>query len=101
MTRTRTPARTGKRLTLVLALTATVAALTAGPATAGDGHAGKRETVCADDLAVRVTAPHGAWMGTLFRGQTFLVEEAGGDWVYGFAYGDINRRGWVQNGWFC
>jgi hypothetical protein len=40
-------------------------------------------------------------MGTLYRGQTFLVEQAGGDWVYGFAYGDINRRGWVQNGWFC
>ncbi|MFD3920513.1 hypothetical protein [Streptomyces sp. NPDC058595] len=93
--------RTSRRITLVLALTAAVAALTAGPATAANGTAGQRETVCAQDLAVRVTAPHGAWMGTLYRGQTFLVEEAGGEWVYGFAYGDINRRGWVQNGWFC
>ena len=59
------------------------------------------ETVCATDLFVRVTAPHGAWMGTLHKGQTILVERVNGDWVYGFAYGDINRRGWVQNGWFC
>ncbi|SCK09585.1 hypothetical protein H181DRAFT_00479 [Streptomyces sp. WMMB 714] len=84
-------------LSLALALGATLT----GPATAADGHTGKRETVCADTLAVRVTAPHGAWMGDLTKGQTFLVEEAGGNWVYGFAYGDINRRGWVQNGWFC
>ncbi|MFC8230323.1 hypothetical protein [Streptomyces sp. NPDC057287] len=85
------------------ALTLATAAvlMTASPAGAADGTVGKRETVCAQDLFVRVTAPHGAWMGTLSRGQTFLVEEGGGDWVYGFAYGDINRRGWVQNGWFC
>ncbi|MET7370629.1 hypothetical protein ABZS61_33160 [Streptomyces sp. NPDC005566] len=93
--------RTSRRTTLVLALTAAMAVLTVNPATAADGTVGQRETVCAQDLFVRVTAPHGAWMGTLYRGQTFLVEQAGGDWVYGFAYGDINRRGWVQNGWFC
>ncbi|MFD4692535.1 hypothetical protein [Streptomyces sp. NBC_00683] len=93
--------RTSRRTTLVLALTAATAVLTVNPATAANGTVGQRETVCAQDLFVRVTAPHGAWMGTLYRGQTFLVEEAGGDWVYGFAYGDINRRGWVQNGWFC
>lgn len=88
------------RLT-VLVLAAAMAAVTVGPAEAADGRVGQRETVCAQDLFVRVTAPHGAWMGTLYRGQTFLVEQGGGDWVYGFAYGDINRRGWVQNGWFC
>ncbi|WP_327121951.1 hypothetical protein OG206_31295 [Streptomyces sp. NBC_01341] len=92
------PSRLGA---LTLALTAAVTAMTAGPAAAADGTVGQRETVCAQDLFVRVTAPHGAWMGTLYRGQTFLVEEGGGEWVYGFAYGDINRRGWVQNGWFC
>ncbi|MET7639112.1 hypothetical protein [Streptomyces sp. NPDC005438] len=95
-------ARTALRVTgvlgLALALSATLATASAN---AADGHQGKRETVCAEDLAVRVTAPHGAWMGDLRKGQTFLVEEAGGNWVYGFAYGDINRRGWVQNGWFC
>ena len=72
----------------------------ATPAQAADGQVGQRETVCATDLAVR-TAPVGAWMGTLYKGQTFLVEQDNGDWLYGFAYGDINRRGWVQQGWFC
>jgi hypothetical protein len=72
----------------------------AGPASAANGTVGVRETVCAQDLYVR-TEPVGAWMGTLSQGQTFLVEEVDGSWVYGFAYGDINRHGWVQNGWFC
>ncbi|MGK5741091.1 hypothetical protein [Micromonospora sp. URMC 103] len=41
-------------------------------------------------------------MGTLYRGQTFLVEgPRSGGYVYGFAYGHINRRGWVQDDWFC
>lgn len=96
MTRTRT-----RTFTALLLALAGATALPAGPAAAADGRAGVRETVCAQDLYVRTTAPHGAWMGTLYRGQTFLVEQAGGDWVHGFAYGDINRRGWVQNGWFC
>jgi hypothetical protein len=82
----------------VLAGTALLAL--AGPASAANGTVGVRETVCAQDLYVR-TAPVGAWMGTLSQGQTFLVEEVDGSWVYGFAYGDINRHGWVQNGWFC
>lgn len=75
-------------------------ATTAVPAQAANGTVGVRETVCADSLYVR-TEPVGAWMGTLFHGQTFLVEQLDGSWVYGFAYGDINRHGWVQNGWFC
>ncbi|MFC7757594.1 hypothetical protein ACFQY4_05660 [Catellatospora bangladeshensis] len=24
-----------------------------------------------------------------------------GGYVYGFAYGHVNRNGWVQDGWFC
>lgn len=80
---------------------AAAALLTAAvPAGAADGTVGVRETVCAQDLYVR-TEPLGAWTGTLFQGQTFLVEQVNGSWVYGFAYGDINRHGWVQNGWFC
>jgi hypothetical protein len=82
----------------VLAASALVAV--AGPAQAADGTVGVRETVCAQDLYVR-TEPLGAWMGTLYQGQTFLVEQLDGSWVYGFAYGQINRHGWVQNGWFC
>jgi hypothetical protein len=72
----------------------------ASPAQAANGTVGVRETVCADSLYVR-TQPLGAWMGTLYHGQTFLVEQLDGSWVYGFAYGNINRHGWVQNGWFC
>ncbi|MEH0826807.1 MULTISPECIES: hypothetical protein [unclassified Micromonospora] len=78
-------------------------ALVAAPvvAHADTGTIGQRETVCAADLFVR-TDPNGAWMGTLYRGQTFLVEgPRSGGYVYGFAYGHINRRGWVQDGWFC
>ena len=70
------------------------------PAHAANGTPGERETVCAESLFVR-TEPLGAWMGTLYHPQTFLVERVSGSWVYGFAYGDINRRGWVQDGWFC
>jgi Spy/CpxP family protein refolding chaperone len=82
----------------VLAASALVAV--AAPAQAANGTVGVRETVCAQDLYVR-TQPLGAWMGTLSQGQTFLVEQLDGSWVYGFAYGQINRHGWVQDGWFC
>ncbi|MFI7428146.1 hypothetical protein ACIBPB_14250 [Micromonospora sp. NPDC049836] len=88
-----------------LAAAATVAVLAAaavpGVGYAANGTIGVRETVCAQDLFVR-TDPNGAWMGTLYRGQTFLVEgPRSGGYVYGFAYGHINRHGWVQDGWFC
>ena len=92
---------TARRIvTAALAATATLA-LTAAPAGADTGTIGVREAVCAQDLFVRTT-PNGAWMGTLYQGQTFLVEgPRSGGYVYGFAYGHINRRGWVQDGWFC
>ncbi|GIF73052.1 hypothetical protein [Asanoa siamensis] len=84
----------------LVTVVATVA-LTGTPAAADNGTVGVRETVCAQDLFVRTT-PNGAWMGTLYQGQTFLVEgPRSGGYVYGFAYGHINRRGWVQDGWFC
>ncbi len=91
--------------TAAVSLTATALAASAlvafaGPADAANGTVGVRETVCAQDLYVR-TEPVGAWMGTLYQGETFLVEQVDGSWVYGFAYGQINRHGWVQNGWFC
>lgn len=83
-----------------LMLTAGAVVAQTAPAQAADGTVGVRETVCAQDLFVR-TQPLGAWMGTLSQGQTFLVEQIQGAWVYGFAYGQINRHGWVQQGWFC
>ncbi|MEU6577619.1 hypothetical protein [Streptomyces sp. NPDC046805] len=85
------------------AVTAAVGAtllLSPGTAQAANGTVGQRETVCAEDLFVR-TDPGGAWMGTLYKGQTFLVESKQSGWAYGFAYGNINRHGWVQDGWFC
>jgi hypothetical protein len=69
-------------------------------AQAANGHVGVRETICADDLELRV-APGGARSNTLHRGETFLVEQISGNWAYGFAYGQINHKGWVQDGWFC
>lgn len=70
-------------------------------AQAAYGTIGVRETVCAESLFVR-TDPGGAWMGTLYAGQTFLVEgPKSSGYIYGFAYGHVNRHGWVQDGWFC
>lgn len=89
------------RAAAVIAATAAVlATLLSGPASAADGTPGQRETVCAESLSVR-TQPGGAWMGTLTYPQTFTVERTSGDWAYGFAYGHVNRHGWVQDGWFC
>ncbi|WP_405891769.1 hypothetical protein OG612_09320 [Streptomyces sp. NBC_01527] len=91
--------RTVRAVAAVGALTAGLL-VAAGPAQAANGTIGRRETVCAQDLYVR-TDPGGAWTGTLYKGQTFTVESKQSGWAYGFAYGDINRHGWVQDGWFC
>jgi hypothetical protein len=88
------------RLAVAAVLAGCAGLVGAVPAQAANGTVGQRETVCADSLSVR-TAPNGAWMGVLHHPQTFLVQEDHGSWVFGFAYGDINRNGWVQNGWFC
>ena len=87
--------------TAAAAAVGAVLLLGAGPAQADPGGTvGVRETVCAQTLYVR-EAPGGAWQGTLTTGQTFTVEKVQPGWDYGFAYGDINRHGWVQAGWFC
>ena len=85
---------------LVIAFTALTAPTPS--AEAANGTVGQRETVCADSLYFR-TEPHdGAFDGQLFRPQTFLVKGPKvGNYIYGFAYGDINRNGWVADGWFC
>ncbi|MEV4397566.1 hypothetical protein [Nonomuraea sp. NPDC049607] len=65
---------------------------------AGADDVGRRLTVCADDLMVR------DFVGNLRRGQGFTVKGFDGaykEWVYGFAYGNVNANGWVENGWFC
>ncbi|MCX5316062.1 hypothetical protein OHA03_35805 [Streptomyces sp. NBC_00154] len=92
--------RVGSGALTLICLTTLGVGLTAAPAQAANGIPGVRMTVCADSLYVR-TDPGGAWMGTLSYPQTFDVKSVSGDWVYGFAYGNVNRNGWVQNGWFC
>ncbi|WP_330456071.1 hypothetical protein OIB37_03835 [Streptomyces sp. NBC_00820] len=101
-TRTTRTARSTRaiRAAALTAALGTALLLGSAPAQAANGTVGQRETVCAQDLFVR-TDPGGAWMGTLYQGQTFLVESKQSGWAYGFAYGDINRHGWVQDGWFC
>ena len=66
---------------------------------------GRRMSICAESLAVR-HSPGGGAFAYLHKPQTFLVKDAGqaefgGGWVYGFAYGNVNAHGWIQNGWFC
>jgi hypothetical protein len=86
---------------LLVAAVAVAVVLVPTAASAANGRIGVRETVCAQDLFVR-TSPGGAWMGTLHTPETFLVEgPRSGGYIYGFAYGHINRHGWVQDGWFC
>jgi hypothetical protein len=94
------------RMRLTRPVVFTVALLAAGAAIAAVGPyargiIGARQAVCAQSLYVRTAPNDGPWMGTLTYGQTFLVESRSGDYVYGFAYGNINRRGYVQDGWFC
>lgn len=96
---TRVRVRTVQAL-LAIGLISAALFVGSAPAQAANGIPGVRQAVCAQDLFVR-TAPLGPWMGTLYYGQTFLTKEVRGSWVYGFAYGNINRHGWVQNGWFC
>ncbi|MGH3662986.1 MAG: hypothetical protein ACRDT8_12500 [Micromonosporaceae bacterium] len=88
-------------LVLATALVAAAPAAQANHTRCAHAVVGARQAVCAETLSVR-TEPGGAWMGTLYQGQTFQVERLSpsGAWVYGFAYGNINRHGWVQNGWF-
>jgi hypothetical protein len=77
------------------------------PASARDGIIGDRMTVCPQSLPNQVlpvrTQPLGADAGSLVYPETFLVKrtDPSGEWVYGFAYGDINADYWVQNGYFC
>ncbi|MDI5966676.1 hypothetical protein [Streptantibioticus silvisoli] len=94
--------RQAKRAGLTAAVAGTALIAAAVPAFAQNAVVGDRMTICTTDLAVR-TQPLGAWMGELSNPQTFQVErtDPSGDWVYGFAYGDINAHGWVQNGFFC
>jgi hypothetical protein len=110
--RTRRPTRRavlGGSLTAVLA--ALMLAVTQSAAYAGGPHrwaqysdVGKRLTVCAQTLDVR-SSYGGTPFAQLTSGQTFTVyqnyAEFGSEYVRGFAWGNVNAEGYVQNGWFC
>jgi hypothetical protein len=71
-------------------------------AQAANGRIGVRETVCAESLYFRKAPQDGAYDGELHYPETFLVEGPKvGEYIKGFAYGGINRRGWVRDGYFC
>jgi hypothetical protein len=88
-----------------LTLSMNPAALAGGPYLwANHDYIGKRFIVCADSLAVR-HSKGGPAFAYLHKNQTFTVEnpgteEFGGEWVYGFAWGTVHSRGYVENGWF-
>jgi hypothetical protein len=97
----------------VVVLAAVGALLAAGVVNAADALAdrratsadiGSRLTVCAQSLIVRNDIPSagdGYYIGELEKPETFTVESFNGDYVYGFAWGNTNKHGWVENGWFC
>ncbi|MGI8666394.1 MAG: hypothetical protein ACR2N4_10235 [Jatrophihabitans sp.] len=67
---------------------------------AGDG---TTQEVCADHLALRTTAqPNGPDQGELYYGDHVLVHShAGNGMLYVYAYGQLNRNGYVDDGHFC
>ncbi|MGA8117065.1 MAG: hypothetical protein WCA46_25795 [Actinocatenispora sp.] len=95
-----TKIRRGVLATVGAAAVTTALLAGATPAQATWGVPGNREPICAQTLEVR-DAPGGTPFDTLTYLQSFLIEDTSGSYVYGFAYGNVNKHGWVQNGWFC
>lgn len=62
---------------------------------------GTRRTVCAASLKVRGATPPGYYIGELDRGETFLLVRQGDVWAYGFAYGKVNKWGYVMKKYLC
>lgn len=89
--------RRGLATTVVLAATGAGALVAAPSATATDA-----ATVCAQNLYVRYI-PQGVVIGTLYKGDHFAIDHYSPtrQYVYGHAYGNVHKDGWVQNGWFC
>jgi hypothetical protein len=101
------PSKSVARLGITVAVAGVAMVTSILPAAARDGIIGDRMTVCPQSLPNQVlpvrTQPLGADAGSLKYPETFLVKrtDPSGEWVYGFAYGDINANYWVQNGYFC
>lgn len=105
MQETKNPPAISRKTRAKLALGALTTLLAVGllqTANEQPAYAATRRTVCAQNLYVR-DSPAGILIGTLYYGQSMDVTKysPSGEWAYGFAYGQANKWGWVQNGWFC
>ncbi len=89
------------------ASTATASTGTAGPIAAGAAAGspvaagqvapGDRCVVDSDGIFVPMyQSPGGAQVAAVPDGTTFQVAQVSGAWAYGFAYGSVNRYGWIQ-----
>jgi hypothetical protein len=94
--------RFGRIATVATVLTSTAIALAVLPTATAAAATNTTREVCAQSLYVRA-APAGVVIGTLFTGDNFNVErsDASGIWLFGHAYGNVHKDGWVENGWFC
>ncbi|SOD71699.1 hypothetical protein SAMN05892883_1181 [Jatrophihabitans sp. GAS493] len=97
--------RAGGRALVVASLTSVAlgTSLLFGAATASAVGDGTKQQVCSDTLYLRTTASQtGPAQGTLHKGDHVLVHShAGNDMLYVFAYGQLNRNGYVRDGHFC
>lgn len=59
-----------------------------------------RYYVCAQSLTVRST-PGGSIIGTLYYGNTFDEYGREGAWSRGYAYGNVNKVGYVLTQYLC
>jgi hypothetical protein len=86
---------------LITTITLCCIAVPATPA-AADVEAGDRVGVCAAQAELNREPNHG-WDGTLTEGESFRVRKRSdsGKYAYGFAYGHINRLGWVRSDALC
>jgi hypothetical protein len=84
--------------TTIPALALTALALGA-PAAQADS---ERLRVCAEQLELN-REPNQGWHGDLREGESIRVRKYSdsGKYAYGFAYGDINRVGWVLSDGLC
>lgn len=58
-------------------------------------------SICANSVSVRNEPGGSIVYGTLYGGQSFNEYGRSGAWSYGYAYGSVNREGWVLTQYLC
>jgi hypothetical protein len=88
--------------TITVAAAGLAVACAAGSMTATSRADADRVDVCVERLELN-RQPNQGWDGVLHEGESIRVRKfsASGKYAYGFAYGDINRRGWVRTSGLC